>query len=591
MLLKASFTRWTTLFEQVTPTPHAKRFPGEGEMKLTGRFEGQQIFASGSREFLKEVANAVQQDQQLVMDGMLDAKFENPGLIILTDPVHHVCMVQVDLVGLFSAFWAETDDGYVISDSVPQLQAVIGGDTDDVGVAEVISKDYTVGTRTLFKGINRVRAGESLLFDLGSRKVRSVDRSQLWTSRDPSSMQSLIQTGAELLVEACRPMTGTMLMMSAGWDSKTLLAGAYGAGVADTVHLYYHGAVDSREARLIRAQASRFGLQLTMNEFDPSLFDHRFLQSSFERHPDVMNPHWHHAALFSASVVPGVQSVSAGILGEILGGHNGPPDYLTGWRKIASTFGYLTGVPILKGLYCSGKEIGGRDAAGYHKLYHRGKPWYMREEVWRDRFEGIHTQVDRDIEDCVDRYIARGTIWPEAAAEAFEVENRLNQITSDQLRSAATFKPLLAPFANRQLLEFSCAVPFEKKINRLLNQKVIEKLFPGLLEYPTAAVLCKSGRSILLQESTRAIRRAVEDGEWWLFEKTRGRVPAPNFGWPNFQFLQHSSVMRDMIDGLKSPLWDKQKMAAFIDNYGCRNYHGLQGVMMKVKTLDLFGVS
>jgi hypothetical protein len=264
---------------------------------------------------------------------------------------------------------------------------------------------------------------------------------------------------------------------------------------------------------------------------------------------------------------------------------------LSGWRKIASTFGYLTGVPILRGLYSSGNEVDARAAAGYHKLYHRGKPWYIREEVWRDRFEGIHTQVDRDIEACIDRYIARGTIWREDAAEAFEVENRLNQITSDQLRSAATFKPLLAPFANRQLLEFSCAVPFENKINRLLNQKVVEKLFPGLLEYPTAAVLCKSGRSILLQESTRALRRAVEDGEWWLFEKSRGRVPAPNFGWPNFQFLQHSTVMRDMVDSLQSPLWDKQKMAAFIDNYGCRNYHGLQGVMMKVKTLDLFGIN
>ncbi|RKX27556.1 MAG: hypothetical protein DRP45_00795 [Candidatus Zixiibacteriota bacterium] len=591
MLLKASFATQNAPFEQIKPTPHAKCFPNDTETELIGRFEGQQIYASGTREFLKEITDAVKQDRQLIDDGMLDTKFNNPGLLIICDYGKRIIYMQSDLIGLFPAFWGTSEDGFVISDSIPQLQAVIRGDTDDVAVAEIISKDYTVGTRTLFKGINRVRPGESLLFDLGSRKVRSVDKSQLWTPGDSSSMQSLIQTGAELLVEACRPMTGTMLMMSAGWDSKTLLAGAFAAGVADTIHLYYHGAVDSREARLIRAQADRFGLQLTMKGLDPSLFDHGFLQSSFERYSDVMNPHWHSAALFSARVNPEVQSVSAGIHGEIIGGHDGPPDFLSGWRKSASVFCYLTGVPILRGPHPSGKEISPRDSVGNLKLYHRGKPWYMCEDVWRDRFEGIHAQVDRDIEACVDRYIARGTVWPEAVVEAFDVENRLNQITSDQLRSAATFKPLLAPFANRQLMEFSCGVPYEKKVHRTLNQKVVEKLFPELLEYPTAAVLCKSGRPILVQEVTRAIRKATEDGRWWMYRTTNGKVSAPNFGWPNFQFLQHSTAMRDMVNDLKSPLWDKEKMATFIDNWGYRNYHGLQGVMMKVKTLDLFGVS
>jgi hypothetical protein len=161
---------------------------------------------------------------------------------------------------------------------------------------------------------------------------------------------------------------------------------------------------------------------------------------------------------------------------------------------------------------------------------------------------------------------------------------------ADQLRSAATAKPMVIPFANREFLEFSCRVPFEKKVHRSLNQRIIKNLFPKLLEYPTAAILCQSKRPILLQETTRAIRRAVENGLWSAHLRTNGKIGAPNLGWPNFQFLQTSDALVNMIDGLQSPIWDKERMRSFISQYGYRNYHGLQGVMVKVKTLDLFGM-
>jgi hypothetical protein len=588
VLLRIEFSRDNAHFEQLTDSPHSKRFP---EKELVGRFKGQQIFASGTREFLKEVTDAIKQDRQLIRDGMLDMQFKNPGLLVIYDPAHHQVFAHTDLLALFPAFWTLSDNTFAISDRLVQLHSAVGGETDDVGVAEIIRLDYTIGQRTLFKNVKRLRASESLRFDWSTKKIQLKDTSRLWTHYDTSSLESVIKTGAELLTESCRQMAGTMLMMSSGWDSKTLLAGAFGAGVADRIRLYYHGAADSREARIVREQAGRFGLQLTMRQFDPALFDSKLLEDSFELYEDVSHPHWHAAGQFAAEPSSGVESVCAGIFGEIMGGHTGPPVTLKGWKKIAATFGYLSGVPILRGHAGSGGTDDARKAVTFFRESPYDRPWYMNEEVWRERFPSIHESVNADFAQAVERYVARGIGSTEAVIEAVITENRFNQIVSDQLRSAATYKPLLAPFGNRDFLEFSSSVPFEKKVHRSLNKRIIRKLFPKLLEYPTAAVLCRTSRPILLQEATRAIRRAAEDGLWSLHLRTDGKLPAPNLGWPNFQYLQHSTVLKDLIGGLRSPMWDKQRMRTFMDHYGCRNYHGLQGVMMKVKTLDLFGVA
>jgi len=591
MLLQPNFTQDDTPFDQLTVSPHSKQFPNDVETELSERFKGQRIYASGTREFLKEVTDAVRQDRQLIYDGMLRTKFENPGLFVVCDYVHRLVFAQADLIGLFPAFWAMSEGRFAISDSLSQLHSAIGGETDDVGVAEIIRLDYTIGQRTLFKNIKRLRAGESLRFDWGAMKIQSMDMSRLWTRHDTSSRESVIKTGCELLVESCRPMAGTMLMMSAGWDCKTLLAGAFAAGIADRVRLYYHGDLDSREARIIRKQASRFGLHLTMRELDTSLFENRFLEDSFGLYEDVSHPHWHVAGRFAAQPDTGVDSVCAGIFGEIIGGHTGPPVTLKGWRKMAATLGYLSGVPILRRHAGTTKKVDVRDAVSFLRESPYGMPWYMNEEIWRERFNSIHELVNVDIEQAVDRYVAREIVSTEAVIEAFIAENRFSQIVSDQLRSTATFKPLLAPFGNREFLEFSCSIPFEKKVHRTLNQRIIKELCPKLLEYPTAAVLCRASRPIFLQEATRAIRRAAEDSLWSMHLRTNGKVAAPNLGWPNFQFLQHSNAMKNMIDGLKSPIWDKKKIGTFIDHFGYRNYHGLQGVMVKIKTLDLFGIA
>jgi hypothetical protein len=190
----------------------------------------------------------------------------------------------------------------------------------------------------------------------------------------------------------------------------------------------------------------------------------------------------------------------------------------------------------------------------------------------------------------VDRYIMRGITSRESIIEAYITENRGGQTISSQLKSAATFRPLLAPFCKREFLEFACALPYLQKANNSLNRMMIMKLYPKLLDFPTAAILCRARRPVLWQEATRAVRRAWEKGLWSIYSRSKGRFPAPNLGWTNFQFVHNNVVIADLIDGLHSPLWDKEKMKIFTEQFGYNDYHGLQDVLMRIKTLDLFGI-
>jgi hypothetical protein len=591
MLIRPDFSKENAQFEPSRVSVHLKRFPAEPGGKLGGNFAGQQIFASGTRDFQKEVALAVEKNQQLIFDGFLNMPFKHQGHLIICDFNRRCLYAQTDPINLFPAFWHLNNGAFTISDRLSQLHAAVGGQTDDVGVAEIISLDYTVGQRTLFHDIKRLRAAESLRFEWDTRKVVTKDMSRLWTERDDSSREEILRKGCDLFVEACRQMDGTMLMMSAGWDSKTLLAGAAGAGVLKNVQLYYHGAADSREANIIRRQSDRLNFKLTMNPLVESMFDSKFLEDSFENAEDVSHPHWHAAAHFAARPDSGVETICAGIFGEIMGGHTGPPVTLKGFKKMASTFGYLSGIKFLSNQSDASKPNNPRDAAYFLNVRPNYRPWYIKESVWKERFEGVHERINGDVALAIERYVERGVKTKESVIEACITENRFTQIVSDQLRSTAAFRPLIAPFGHRDFLEYSCRVPFEKKVHRTLNQNIIRTLFPDLLEFPTAAILCRSKRPILMQEATRAIRHAAEDAKWSVHIKTNGLVAAPNLGWPNFQFLQHSAVLKNMIDNLRSPIWDRDRMRTFIDNYGYRNYHGLQGVMVKVKTLDLFGIA
>jgi hypothetical protein len=330
-------------------------------------------------------------------------------------------------------------------------------------------------------------------------------------------------------------------------------------------------------------------VRLAINEIDASFFDADFLGHSFRRYDNVVHPHWHMAAQRVADIEQPVAAVCAGIFGEVMGGHYGPPMVQSGSEKAVTTLRYLVGL----GGRISDSRTDPASAMGYlYQDEYETVPWYLDRDTWEDRFKNVHEAVNEDTKLSVDRLVQRGVDTREAVIEAFVTEHRGSQHVAAQLHGAAQYLPIVAPFCTRRMAIFACEVPYTLKFHNSLNQAIIRRLNPELLNFPTAAILVKAKRSVLTQELSRVVRRSIEIGGWKLHDLTNKRTSQPRFGWPNYTFLrQNTDVFDNLIESLRSPLWSKQKIH---DNCHLRphgSYHSLIEMLMKIKTLDLLGIS
>src|SRR5262249_10251889 len=131
------------------------------------------------------------------------------------------------------------------------------------------------------------------------------------------------------------------VMMSGGWDSRTLFAAMLGELGPERLLAYTHGDLQSREVGLVADICRWAGVALRREPLGDVLYDLDALERGCGRTENVMFPHWHRAGTVLARA--GVESVSAGVYGEVLGGHYGPAMVLGGRRKIAAVAAGLLG--------------------------------------------------------------------------------------------------------------------------------------------------------------------------------------------------------------------------------------------------------
>ncbi|MDD3731075.1 MAG: hypothetical protein PHU88_01725 [candidate division Zixibacteria bacterium] len=557
---------------------------------LISKKNNHELVAIGTREYISETTNALSNDIKFISNDFVDIKFEYQGALILCDNSRGKIYIHSDILGLIPVYWQVSENTISISDSLYQLYSACPGEVDEVGVIEFMRFGYTIGQRTFFRNIKCLRPGETLRFDYDSNTVALRDLSHLWKEPLRWERKKIIEVGCELMTEACRPMADTMLMISAGWDSRALLAGAFAAGVGDSIKTYHHGDLESRECRIVKKMTARCKLPLMLHQIEPADFDNDFLARRFQIYNSVVFPHWHVASRMTTDSGHKIESVSAGIIGENIGGHFGSPTILSGWKKIASTLTSMLKAPSFHSPKNPRETENLLEVTTYFHQSPYDIPWYIKAEIWQERFSSIHEQVNGDIEQTMNRYVQRGIETREAIIEAFLTEHLGSKYWATQLHSAATFKPILAPFGHRSLIDYSSRVPYEFKITNTLTQAIIKRLYPRLLEFPTAAVLCKAKNSILLQESSRIVRKASEQGLKVTSRLIRGKTPQFRLGWLNFDFLEQKPVVHELIHGLSSPLWDKEKMEHFFNYNKQVSGHDIMNMLLKIKTLDLFKI-
>ena len=520
--------------------------------------------------------------------GELDLEPTCKGNVAAIDPRSGAWHLATEWTGSFPLYYCVVDGGLLFSSRLRPLARITGASVDLIGILEVLERYWTLEGRTHFKDVRRLLPGQVLRYEPAGGRLSVRETSGLWASASPGETdgnRDVVEQAWSTLGGAVRrslPAPGRhAVMMSGGWDSRTLFAAMLEQVGPDRLLAYTHGDLGSRELGLVERICRWAEVALHREPLGEAIYDLGALERGFARVENVLFPHWHRAGAVLGEA--GVSSVSAGVYGEVLGGHYGPSMVLGGTRKMAAVAAGLLGRSV-------GSANGHHAARDFLFTRRAAKPWYLAPAAW-DGVPDPAASVNADIEAALRRLEHRGVATGDELVEAFVTEQRGTQYINAQLLSCRADVDVALPYTDRELLALSTRIPVKTKIHNTLNRAMLGRHVPALLRFRCAATLVPAGAPVIAQELSRLVRRQMDDYRWRLYFATRGRVGPPRFGWGNFEFLRSGRVLNAIADDLRAELWDRRAIRQRIsdvtrlENGG--SVHRLSFQLMRIYTVDL----
>ncbi len=520
--------------------------------------------------------------------GRLELTGACKGNVALVDMASGSWHLASEWAGTFPLYYFHRDNIFAFSSRLRPLARAFGAPHDPIGVLQFLLRGYTLAGRTHYQGIYRLMPGQVVSYNSFDRSLKVHETSRLWTdiaSDDPRHLWSDSGMAWDTLKKAAQQcLQGEeqhALMMSAGWDSRLLLAMLHCLD-AHHVHTYSYGDPGSRELRIAEAIGRSLGVEWHREPLNETIYALDALQQGFNRVENVFFPHWHRAGVYLAKT--GVKCVSAGVYGEILGGHYGIPMLLQGREKMTAIATTLLGRPSR--VATDSKEPC-KQVYGFLRYRDVNKPGYLCQTFWENLPHSTEA-LNADINLTLQRFVKRGIVTADQLIEAFIAEHRGSQYISAQIRSCRGNLDIAIPFADRDLLFIASRIPLTRKIHNSLNRKILLSHAPDLLRFHTAATLVPAAMPIFLQEASRICRRLLDKGFWKLYFATNGRIGPFRTGWTNFEFLRHSPALHCLLQDLKSDIWDRKSLEhSFLNRERSHNRRIYPETFLKIYTTDL----
>ena len=503
----------------------------------------------------------------------------------------HILRLECHESGYIPLYWHKSDGLLVFSSNLRLFRRIVGDQPDPASAVSFMMYGYTIGDNSPFQHVKRMRPGQVLRFYAASDQISVHDSSGLWQSEGRERPLSEDRDPVELvwsqLVNAVDASFGSddrpAIMLSGGWDSRTLLAATLETSRKPIG--YVHGDPDSREIALVRRITKNLGLDLIVEPIDDRCLDADWLDSRFERTENLVFPHWHRAGQLLGSY--GIFTVASGVFGEVLGGHYGPSMVLNGWKKAVTVARELIWPENAE--FRTGTIAPEDTVADLIHPAQLTRPYYVNQDWWKTS-GNIDSQIRGSKERVLGNYLERGIREPTELVEAFVSEHRGAQYIAAQPISFRATMSAVQPFVESEILRTASNIPLALKIHNTLNRRLLSEFCPDLIEYPMAATLVRAKRSIMIQESSRLVRRTGQAVAERVQRLVPDHVGTPRMSWVNFEFMRDSENVGLLIDSLTAPIWDRVALHEKADRLATRSPwprpHGFFDQLMKIYTVD-----
>ena len=581
---------------------------GECEVfKASNILLGGHSFDNSSLHVMLKLCFAVDGESALYRNATLFAKNGKPSLfqlqnnevvpetdckgnIAIFDQENHVLHLATEWTGSFPLYYAKFNGGLVFSSHLKHLAKVISAKADPVGIIEFMRYGYTLAGRTHFKEIHRLLPGQAIVYEAINNRLRVYETSRIWvTQLEGVKIDDIIECVWLTMGDAIRRCLDIdqrhAIMASAGWDSRLLLAAIRGHIEAYRLQGFSHGDVQSRELSIVAHIFENLNIKCHLEPLDNDLYNLQVLQRGFDRVENVIFPYWHRAGVLLSEA--GAKSVTAGVFGEVIGGHYGKSMLMGNWEKMA----FVASKLLNRGNAVPSKSKEELSAVyDFLRLDHIVKPWYVQPDYWAS-IPDIREEINADIEKVLHRIEARGIKNADQFIEAYITETRATQYIMAQLLSCRASLDIANIFGDQGLFSLASQIPLPFKIHNTLTQAVLRKYAGNFLYFPTAAILVSAKTPVFIQELTRIFRVVCTNMSWKAHSYTHGYFKPRFLGWDNFEFLRNGKTLLQLVDNFNNDIVDKKAIEDLIEKVIKFKWkgqlHDLSNQLMKIYTTDL----
>jgi hypothetical protein len=513
------------------------------------------------------------------------------GNVAVVDERSGLWFLAADWLGIFPLYYLVTKEGLIFCSRQLPIARLLSLSEDSLGVISWLMFNYTFAGRTFFQSLRRLLPGQVLSYDPVTKRKEIRETSRAWVGDVSRSV------AADELAELCwdslsKAVSAGLpkdfhhsIMVSGGWDSRLLLAVLRDVCGAENILGYFHGDVESREARITDELCRSMSISFHGEPLDDRIFFAESLRRGFDRTEDVTFPNWHHAGAVLHEL--GCETVSAGVSGEIMGGRYSHVMRLGGVEKGFEAVRLLLAA---KGWGGKGKFSTTGQMIEFLRIKGLSKPWFINKEYWgaiQTPLEALNADIMQDIK----RLIDRGVVDPGKLAEAFISEHWGAVYQGAQILSCRGSINVALPFADQKVLEIASQIAIEAKIQNSLTQRILKLHARNALKLPTAAMLIPANFPILVQEASRGLRKIVSNGQLMMHYLSKGFFNRPSFSWVNYEFLNSGDTLRSIFSDFRSPIWDQKAIEGMIhrvaENREKISLHSVAEILMKMYTVDL----
>jgi len=474
--------------------------------------------------------------------------------------------VTSDLAGAEPLYYRHINSAILLSNRLDNL--IENNDLPDwEAIHCYLTFGYTLGESTFFENIQQTLSNQRLEVNTDSLELTKQVSDNTPQTINGETLSSNGRTFAKLLSDIMLTYSPMALMMSAGWDSRTLLA----PRKSPIATAYTHGDTSSRECTIAKKLSGTVRTDHYFKDVKGLVIDTELLDEMLTLHGHCLFPIWH----LSSKLISEKFSlpIASGVIGARLGGHNGFPSAGTRFQKSFNSLHLISPKIVSKEKIIN----------DFKKRLTTPKTFWFTSDKGNEIFSQTSTIITKNIHNTLDDYLNETDDFS-FAIEKFNYDHVSRQYMMKQPTMAKPFQGYYSPLSHPELLNLVYNVPFKQRIQNRLTRKVIAELNTDLLEFPMAATLIKAKMPILAQEFSRIIRI--------LFEKTfyKLRKNRPNLGWFNYEHLYSGDFFETTINSLESDIWSKERMLKTIASNQKNDIDAgsTMDMICKIKTIDYY---